>query len=264
MNDFVICGVSLFLLKFNTITMSGHSKWAQIKRQKAVNDDKRGKVFSQMSKIITVAAKEGGDPNFNPKLRLAIERAYAVNMTRDNIERAIKKGTGELGGETIETVTYEAYGPGKSALIIEAITDNRNRTTSEIKHVLTSHGGRMAEPGSVKWMFAQNGSLEIAKSGADAKNNLEEIELAAIEAGALDVKEKEENVEVYTEVQDWERIRKDLEAKKFKIVDSRIEWVPQNTMSIDNEETRKQIETLFEALGNHDDVDEIYSNINNF
>lgn len=244
--------------------MSGHSKWAQIKRQKGVNDVKRGKVFSQMSKIITIAAREGGDPAFNPKLRLAIERAYAVNMTKENIERAIKKGAGEMGGEVIETVIYEAYGPGKIALIIEALTDNKNRTTSEIKYVLSSHGGRMAEPGSVKWIFLQNGVLEVMGKNTDEKIKIEEIELAAIEEGALDIKEKDGFVEIYTKIEDLDKLRKSLEVKGFKIINYHIEWVPQNLIKIEDEKTMKQIEKLFLALDEHADVGEIYSNLENF
>ncbi len=243
--------------------MSGHSKWAQIKRQKGTNDVRRGKVFSQMSKIITVAAREGGDPVFNPRLRLAIERAYAVNMTRDNVERAIKKGTGELEGETIESVLYEAYGPGKIALIIEALTDSRNRTTSEIKYVLSSHGGRMAEPGSVKWMFQQSGILEVAKTVIGKKISVEEIELAAIESGALDIKETEENIEVYTKMEELDHVRKNLEAKGFKIVDYHLEWLPQNLINIEDKKTKEQAERLFLALDEHADVGEIYSNLEN-
>lgn len=241
--------------------MSGHSKWAQIKRQKGVNDVRRGKVFSQMSKMITVAARDGGDPAFNPRLRLAIERAYDVNMTKDNIDRAIKKGTGELEGEVIEEVVYEAYGPGKIALIIEALTDSKNRTTSEIKYALSSHGGRMAEPGSVKWMFSENGVLEVKKKPSGGKDNVEEIELAAIEEGALDVKEKDETVEVFTKKEDLDKMRKNIETKGFKTSNSLIEWVPANRIKIEDTKTKEQIEKLFNALDDHPDVGEIYSNL---
>ncbi len=243
--------------------MSGHSKWAQIKRQKGTNDVKRGKVFSQMSKIITVAAREGGDPAFNPKLRLAIDRASAVNMTKENIERAIKKGQGGPEGEAIEEVLYEAYGPGKIALIIEALTDSRNRTTSEIKYVLISHNGRMAEPGSVKWMFRQEGLIEISKNIVGKKSNAEEVELAAIECGALDVKEAGENIEVCAKMEELETMRKKLMKKGLKIKDCRLEWMPQNTIKIEDEKTKKQIEKLFLALDEHADVGEIYSNLDN-
>ncbi|MFZ2970373.1 MAG: YebC/PmpR family DNA-binding transcriptional regulator, partial [Minisyncoccia bacterium] len=169
--------------------MSGHSKWKQIKRQKGVADVKRGKAFSQFSKMITIAAKGGGDPDFNPTLRISIEKAKKSNMPAENIEKAIKKGTGELAGAMIEEVTYEGYGPGRIALIIECATDSTNRTVAEVKHILSKGGGRFGEAGSVKWMFDRFGYLEIAKDSAGMP--MDDLEMAIIEAGAEDFEELE-------------------------------------------------------------------------
>lgn len=239
--------------------MSGHSKWKQIKRQKGVTDLKRGKVFSQLSKMITIAAKNGGDPDFNPSLRIVIEKAKKSNMPADNIEKAIKKGTGELEGASIEEVTYEGYGPGGIALIVECTTDSNNRTVSEIKNILSKNGGRFGESGSVKWMFDRAGFLEIGipVPGMDK----DAIEMNIIDAGAQDFVEAGDSLIVYTKPEDVYKVKENLERKKIAIHDTGFEWRPKNRIKIEDEDIKKRIEQLFDAIDAHDDVNDIYSNM---
>ena len=239
--------------------MSGHSKWSQIKRKKGVADVQRGKIFSKMAKAISVAARDGGDSETNSKLRMEIEKARSVNMPRDNIERAIKKGTGELGGGKIEEAVYEAYGPGGIAIIIEALTDSKNRTSSEIKHILNKFGGRLGEAGSVKWMFSQKGLIEYEIPKGKDKNDLE---LLIIDAGAEDIKQKDEILEIYTKPDELDKVKNNLEAQGIKIDLAILEWTAKDLMSVENEKTKAQIEKLFEALDEQDDTQEIYSNLN--
>ena len=237
--------------------MSGHSKWANIKHRKESVDKKKGKIFSTMAKMIAIAARNGGDPEMNPGLRLAIEKAKSVNMPNDNIERAIKKGTGEGEEERLEEVLYEAFGPNGIPLIIEAITDNKNRTLSELRHILLQYNGRMGEAGSVKWMFGQKGVIELNGEG----ENKDELELTAIDAGADDVKWKDSILEIYTKPEDLENTRKNLEKSGVKIEDVSLDWVPKNEVKIEDEVIKKQLEKFFETLDENEDVKEIYSNV---
>ncbi len=236
--------------------MSGHSHWATIKHKKGAADAKRGKAFSKMARVITVAAKEkGGDPETNPALRLAIDQAKKVNMPKDNIERAIKKGTGELVGEKLEEVIFEAYGPDGIAIIIEGITDNKNRTYGEIKNILSKHNGKIANEGAVRWMFERKGVIVL--DNEQKTTNKEEVELKVIEAGAEDIDWDENTLFVYTKVEDLENIKKELE-EDFGIDSSRLEWVAKDLVK---SEKKDSIEKLFEALDENDDVQNIYSNL---
>ncbi len=233
--------------------MSGHSHWASIKHKKGAADEKRGKVFSKISRMISVAAKQGGgDPEANSKLRLAVEQAKQANMPKDNIERAIKKGTGELEGEKLEQVVFEAYGPGKTAIIIEGITDNKNRTLSEIKQILNQNKGKLANEGSVKWLFERKGSIIINKE------NKEELELIVIEAGAEDINEHDEFLEIYTKPEDLEKVKKNLEEKGIKPESVSLDWVAKENIEVKEKEA---CEKLFEALDDNDAVQNIYSNL---
>ena len=221
-------------------------------------DKKKGKVFSTMAKMIAIAARNGGDPIMNPGLRLAIEKAKSVNMPNDNIERAIKKGTGEDKEGQLEEVLYEAFSPNGIPLIIDAITDNKNRTLSELRHILLQYNGRMGEAGSVKWMFGQKGVIEL---GLDNKNK-EELELIAIDSGAEDIKWRDDILEVYTKPENLESTKKNLEKSGMKIEDVSLDWVPKDEIKIDDESLKKQLGNLFEALDENEDVKEIYSNVN--
>jgi YebC/PmpR family DNA-binding regulatory protein len=240
--------------------MSGHSKWSKIKRQKGVADVKKGKVFSQLSKMVTLAAKSGGgDISMNPTLKLAVEKAKQSNMPLDNIDKAIKKGTGELEGGAIEEVLYEAYGPGGIAMIIEGATDNTNRTVAEIKHILSKSGGRLGEVGSVKWMFDKFGYLEIDKK--DLEVNEDDLEMAIIESGADDFKLIDDIVVAYTKPEDLYKAKENLEKNNIKISDTGFEWKAKNTVKIDDEKINARIEKLFEALDEQEDVGEVSSNL---
>ena len=238
--------------------MSGHSKWSKIKHQKAITDVQKGKIFSKMAKIIAVAARDDGDPEMNSKLRIAIEKAQSVNMPRGNIERAIKKGAGKLGGEKIEEVVYEAYGPSGIALIIEAITDNKNRTLSEIKNILGKHSGRLGDAGSVKWLFEKHGVLELEISKED---NLDDLEMEIIDAGAEDIKEQDNILEIQTKPTELNNVKNNLETKGIKVESANLEWMPKNPVKIEDEKNKIQIEKLFEALDEQNDIQEIYSNL---
>jgi YebC/PmpR family DNA-binding regulatory protein len=249
--------------------MSGHNKWSKIKRQKGVADLKKGKVFSQISKMIAIAAKSGGDPDFNPTLNIAIEKAKQVNMPANNIEKAIKKGTGELEGGAIEEALYEAYGAGGIALIIEATTDNTNRTVAEIKHLLTINNGRLGEAGSVKWMFDRFGFIEIKFR----ENNLseDELEMIIIDAGAEDFiitqaplsggEIEDQVIVVYTKPENLYKVKESLEKSKIKISETGFEWKAKNLIKVEDEKINSQIERLFEALNEQEDVVEVYSNL---
>ncbi len=241
--------------------MSGHSHFKSIKYQKAIADTKRGQVFSKLTREITVAAREGGDPNLNSKLRLAIERAKSINMPSENIERAIKRGTGELAGERLEEVIFEAYGPGGIAIIIEGITDNKNRALGEIKQVLNRNGGKLVSEGAVKWMFERRGCLII-----DYRLQIEDfkdrgkLELLVIEAGAQDIYWHDDLLDVYTKIEDLEKIKKDLEEKGIKVESSSLDWVAKEEVSVD-EKIKEVCQKLFEALDESETVQEIYSNL---
>ena len=240
--------------------MSGHSKWSKIKRQKGVADVKKGKIFSQLSKMVTLASKSGGgDASMNPALKLAVEKAKQSNMPLDNIDKAIKKGTGELEGGAIEEVLYEAYGPEGIALIVEGATDNTNRTVAEIKHILSKNGGRLGEVGSVKWMFDRFGYVEIEKK--ETGLNDDNLEMAIIESGAEDFKLVDDIMVVYTKPEDLYKVKENLEKNNIKIGDTGFEWKAKNTIKIDDEKINARIEKLFEALDEQEDVGEVSSNL---
>lgn len=236
--------------------MSGHSKWATIKRKKASTDAKRGKIFTQIIKEISIASKlGGGDPNGNPRLRLAVDKAKSSNMPADNIKRAIMKGTGELPGVSYEDVTYEAYGPGGVALIIESVTDNKNRTVSELRHMLERNNGKLATVGSVAWSFHRKGVIQIPKS-----NYTEDDILAIIlDAGADDLKVEDDIYEVKTAPDTFEQIKKALEANNITIDSAELSLVPENLVKVDGKEA-EQVLKLMEALEEHDDVQNVYPN----
>lgn len=240
--------------------MSGHSKWSQIKHKKAITDAKKGKIFSKMVRLISVAARaKGKDPEANPTLRMLIDKARSLNMPVENIERAIAKGAGELEGSKIEEFLLEAYGPAGSALLIEGTTDNRNRTVSEIKYLLSEHDGKLANPGSVLWLFEHQGSLNIKTSPAKK----DELELAAIDAGAQDIKwPDDETMEIYTKPEELEKTRKTLEEKNIKAENASLVWTLKNEVKIADPKDKERLEKLFEALDDNDDVSEIYSNAN--
>ncbi|NUM25923.1 MAG: YebC/PmpR family DNA-binding transcriptional regulator [Candidatus Buchananbacteria bacterium] len=234
--------------------MSGHSKWHQIHRQKGVADAKRGAIFTKLGNNITVAAKlGGGDPDSNFRLRLAIDQAKAANMPKDNIERAIKRGTGELNdGKKIETVNYEGYGPDATAFIIEALTDNRNRTSSNIKHILNKAGGLLAGPNSVAWMFEQKGVIRI-------KNLAEDLELPLIDAGAQDIVKEDGGVTIYTDPSSLKKVKELLEQHGVEIDYAETEQVAKDKKAV-SEEQKEKIQKLFDDLDNDEDVSNYYTN----
>lgn len=234
--------------------MSGHSHWKTIKYKKGAADAKKGQVFSKLSREITIAAKEGGgDATFNNKLRMVVEKARSVNMPAENIERSIKKGTGELEGGSLESVVFEGYGPGGVAIIIEGITDNKNRTFNEVRQILNQNGGKMVGEGGVQWMFERKGIITVNHE------NKEDAELAVIEAGADDVATDQEFLEVYTKPEEIEKVKKNIEEKGLKIENASIGWVSKENLAI-SETDKKACERLFEALDSSEDVQEIYSN----
>lgn len=236
--------------------MAGHSKWAQIKRKKAVADAKKGKLFTKLIREITIAARQGGgNPDGNPRLRLAIDQARAANMPMENIERAIKKATGELEGSQYEEIIYEGYGPGGVAILIEAVTDNKNRTVSELRHIFSRHGGRLAESGSVNWMFDRKGIITIEKSVI----NEDDLIMLALDAGADDVIVESDYYEVQTSIENFEKVRKNLLEKNVKIENASLQYVPQNLMKIEGKENETVLK-LLEILEDHDDVQNVYTN----
>tara|TARA_B100001142_G_scaffold328575_1_gene389074 strand:+ start:189 stop:944 length:756 start_codon:yes stop_codon:yes gene_type:complete len=236
--------------------MSGHSKWASIKHKKGAADAKRGKVFTKLIKEITVAARlGGGDPDGNPRLRTSILIAKSKNMPVDNITRAIKKGTGELEGVQYEEHTYEGYGPGGAAIFLEAMTDNKNRTVSEIRAALGKAGGNLGENGCVGWMFEQKGFLTV-KTEDKSEDDLMEL---AIDAGADDLKTVDEHYEITTSIENFEAVRKALEDAGVPMELAEITRIPQNTVSID-EKKGKALLKLMDILEDHDDIQKAYSN----
>lgn len=239
--------------------MSGHSHWHSIKHKKMAEDQKRGKIFSKLSRAISIAAREKGPAvESNAKLKMAIEQAKSFNMPKANIERAIKKGTGELEGEKLENIIYEGYGPGNIAFIIEGITDNKNRTLTEIKQILNQKGGKLAEEGAVKWLFKQKGVIIINTENQNATKD--ELELIAIEAGAEDIKYQDRFLEIYTKPENLESVKKIFENKKIKIESLSLEWIPQEEIEL-NKETKEKCNQLFESLDENDAVQNIYSNL---
>jgi len=236
--------------------MSGHSKWATIRRKKERTDSARSKVFSKLIKEITIAARMGkGDIEGNPRLRTAIETAKSANMPASNIERAIKKGTGELPGVSYEEITYEAYGPGGTALLIEIMTDNRNRTLSEIRHLLTKNGGNLGETGSVGWMFSRLGLVTIPTEGVDE----DKLFMVALEAGADDIKHMDDTFEIVSPPEKLEDIRSALVDGSYKVETAEVAQVPQTDVLVEGNQAR-QVLRLMESLEDHDDVQKVWSN----
>jgi YebC/PmpR family DNA-binding regulatory protein len=235
--------------------MSGHNKWSTIKHKKGAADAKRGKVFTKIIKEISVAAKlGGGDPVANPRLRTAIDKAKAENMPKDNIERAIKKGAGGMEGVTYEEIIYEGYGPGGAAVLVEVLTDNRNRSVSDIRSIFTKCNGNMGEAGCVAWMFSQKGLLLYDKSV-----DFEQLFEAAIEVGAEDVAEQDEQFEVTTEPGAFIEVREALEAKGFRHANAEITMIPQTLVALEGKQAENMLK-LMDRLEDNDDVQNVYSN----
>ena len=238
--------------------MSGHSKWSTIKRKKAATDQKRGNLFTKLVREITIAAKTGGgDPNGNPRLRLAIDTAKANSMPHENIQRAIKKGTGELEGVTYEEITYEGYGPGGIAIIIETATDNRNRTVADVRHVMNRHSGSLGENGSVSWMFQRKGSIDVAKSAVSEEKLMEVL----LEAGLEDLEGDDENYfNVIVDVKDLEAAKRALDEASIAYDNAKMDMIPDNFVEPEPGEAVKAMK-LIDALENCDDVQAVYSNL---
>ncbi len=237
--------------------MSGHSKWHSIRHKKAIVDARRGKLFTKLIREIIVAARMGGgDPEKNPRLRKAIEAARDANMPKENIERAIKKGTGELEGEKFEEVTYEGYGPGGVAVFVEAATDNRNRTASEIRRIFAKHGGSLGESGCVAWMFKRKGYIVIEKDKAPDEEELFDI---AVEAGAEDVKIDESNFVILTAPEDLFNVVKALEEKGIEIATKELGMIPDTYVKLEGKQAEQMLK-LMEELEDHDDVQHVWAN----
>ncbi len=236
--------------------MSGHSKWAGIKHKKAKVDAQRGRIFTRVIREITVAARlGGGDPVGNPRLRDAIDKAKAANMPQDNIIRAVKKGTGELEGVSYEECIYEGYGPGGVAIFLEAVTDNRNRTTAEIRKLLSKFGGNMGESGCVGWMFNKKGLIQVTAQGVDEEHLL----AVALEAGAEDVRTGEQSFEIVTDLKDFGAVKTALTQGSFPIEQAEITMVPQSTIRLEGK-VAEQVLRLMDGLEEHDDVQHVYAN----
>ena len=239
--------------------MSGHSHWSGIKYKKAINDAKRGKAWSKIARLIIVSARSGGgDPAANLTLRYAIDKAKAGNMPKDTIEKAVKKGTGELGGQNFENVLYEGYGPGGVAIMIEALTDNRNRTAPEIKRIFERRGGAMGTSGCVSWMFTKKGLLSVGRGDADE----EELMELALSVGADDLTAGRDMFEITCEPSAYEGLRNALQEKEIPIQVAEMSMVPQSDVGISDAETARKIISLMEDLEEHDDIQNVYSNFN--
>ena len=235
--------------------MSGHSKWATIKHKKAATDAKRGTLFTKLIKEITVAARSGGNPDTNPRLRVAIERGKEASMPADNIDRAVKKGTGELEGVSYEDITLEGYGPGGVAFYVEGVSDNKNRTTSEVRTIFTKKGGNMAGAGSVSWMFEKKGYIVISKKTIDE----DKLMGIVLDAGAEDMVVEEENYAVKTSPTDFYKVKKALEDNSIKIESAEITLLPKSTVRVVGEDAKKVLD-LVSALEEHEDVQNVYAN----
>jgi YebC/PmpR family DNA-binding regulatory protein len=236
--------------------MSGHSKWSTIKRKKGAADAKRGKIFTKLIKEITISAREGGgDPSANPRLRLAVDNAKAANMPADNIDRAIKKATGELSGVTYHELTYEGYGPGGIAVLVEVATDNKNRTVAAVRHLFTKYGGSMGENGSVAWMFDRKGVITMPTQNKTEDDIMDIV----LETGAEDLQIEKEFFEVQTSLETFEPVRKALVTENLEIENASLQWIAKNIIKVDGNEAEKVMK-LIEALEESDDVQNVYSN----
>lgn len=233
--------------------MAGHSKWAQIKRQKAVTDARRGAVFTKLGNAIAIAARGGADPDTNFSLRLAIDKAKAANMPMANIQRSIDRGSGKLGGAAVQEVMYEGYGPGGAAILVEAATDNINRTYPEVRLAFTKHGGRLAEKGAVAFQFTQKGIIRVKGSG-------DELLLTALDAGAQDVQEEDGETVIYTDPKELAKVRDSLKEAGMEITEAELSFIPNTTIEITDKETAGKIIRLMEALEDLDDVTNTYTN----
>ncbi len=241
--------------------MSGHSKWAQIRRSKGVNDARRGQLFTRLGREIVVAVREGGsgDVNANFRLRMAVQHARDANMPMDNIERTIKRAMGGGEGSSLEEITYEGYGPGGTAMLVQTLTENRNRTVAEVRNAFSRNGGNMGENGCVDWLFESTGIIEVALAGKDA----DELTLEAIDLGATDVETPaadDEVLTIYTEPSDLDRIRQGLEAKKYNVVKAESALQPKTKVDLGDEKTAHQLMRLVEKLEDLDDVQNVYTN----
>ncbi|UCC77429.1 MAG: YebC/PmpR family DNA-binding transcriptional regulator [Anaerolineales bacterium] len=237
--------------------MSGHSKWSTIKRKKGVADARRGQMFTKLAREIQIAARDsGGDPAMNFRLRLAIDRARQSNMPNDNIERAVLRGTGELKGEAIEEINYEGYGPRGTAVIVDVLTDNRNRTVSDVRRVFARHGGNLGETGCVAWLFERKGYISIVPQDGVA----EEVALMAIDAGAEDVKLDEDLVEVFTRLEDLQKVKQALTEAEVPIDSAELSWIPKSMVLLDEKATLQNMR-LIDELEELDDVRQVYSNL---
>ena len=236
--------------------MSGHSKWSTIKRKKGAADAKRGKAFTKIIKEIMVSARfGGGDVNANPRLRTAVNLAKAENMPKDNIERAIKKGTGELEGVTFEQITYEGYGPGGVAMLVEVLTDNKNRTVADVRHSFSKHNGSLGETGCVSWMFEKKGLIVVDKNNVDEDHLIE----VALDAGALDVKATGKEFDVTTDPSQFEEVKKAIEEGGFKYTYAEVTMVPQTTVRLTGKEAEQMVK-LMDSIEDSDDVQKVYAN----
>ncbi|MEL1135082.1 YebC/PmpR family DNA-binding transcriptional regulator [Desulfitobacterium sp. THU1] len=239
--------------------MSGHSKWANIKHKKAKADAQKGKAFTKLGRELIVAARSGGgDPNNNFRLKIAIDNAKAANMPNDNIQRAIQKGAGGGEGENYEELRYEGYGPGGVAIMVDIMTDNRNRTAGEVRHIFSKHGGNLGETGCVNWMFDEKGQLTIPKE--DLQFDEDELMLVALEAGAEDLQQDDESFIIYTAPDDLENLRQALLDQGIIIEEAKTNQVPQNTIEIADVEQAKKLVRMMELLEDHDDSQGVYAN----
>lgn len=240
--------------------MSGHSKWATIKRKKGATDAARGRLFTRLIKEITIAARNGGgNLDGNPRLRLAIQTAKTNNMPADNIKRALQKGTGELPGVSYEEVTYEGYGPAGVAILVEAVTDNANRTVSEMRHVFSRNNGNMGQSGSVAWMFHKKGTISIPKAGQKKPLTEDDLLTIMLEAGADDMQTDDDIYTITTSPQSFDTVKKALEDKGITIESAAMQMIPQNTIKVTGKEAEQTLK-LMEALEEHDDVQNVYAN----
>lgn len=236
--------------------MSGHNKWSTIKHKKGAADAKRGKMFSKLIKEITIAARMGGgDIEGNPRLRTAVNTARTANMPKDNIERAIKRGTGEIEGVNYEEITYEGYGPGGVAVLLEVLTDNKNRTVAEIRHIFDKYSGNLGESGCVSWMFDKKGMIEVVSGGLTE----DEVMEIAIENGAQDVKDEGDTFEITTEPSDFEVVRKAMEQKGWKIDLAEVTMIPQTTVKLEGKKAEQMLK-MMDALDDHEDLQRVYAN----
>ena len=238
--------------------MAGHSKWNNIKNKKGKEDAKRAKVFTKLGRYIMVAAREGGpDPDYNPALKAAIEKAKAANMPNDNIDRAIKKGAGELGSDNFEEIIYEGYGPGGIAVFVQCLTDNRNRTASDIRHAFDKGGGNLGQSGCVTFMFDKKGVIAIERTDSIDED---ELTMLAIDLGAEDFTSEEEGFEIITAPEDFNEVRDGLAEKGYSFAMAELTYIPQNTISLTDPEDIKNMEKLIDMLEDNDDVQEVYHN----